>query len=402
MLKAKVPLREQKRSMRFAFITTMLGAPWGGSEELWSQSAILLKRSGHEVCALVPHRPRLSEKVQRLAQQGIKVRTYPAPSFLAGPVRYYYDKLSLSTRRTYSWLKQFSPDLVMISQGEIVGGLDWARACRVASIPYAIILHWNSESSWFDRNEIDDAVASYTAARNVFCVSRSNLSLLRLQLGESLANAELVWNPYNVSTEVVPVWPDDNDPWRIACVGRLDPSAKGQDILLQAMALTHWRKRPIEVSFFGEGPYEPALRRMASMLQLKNIQFRGHVNDVMAIWSQHHLLALPSRSEGLPLVLVESMWCGRPAVVTDVAGNAELCEDGETGFVAQSATLSSFAEALERAWAARTKWKKMGEAARARAETLIPVDPIGIFCERLRACASGKSDPVSTAPGKGC
>lgn len=31
------------------------------------------------------------------------------------------------------------------------------------------------------------------------------------------------------------------------------------------------------------------------------------------------------------------MWCGRPAVVTQVAGNAEVCVDDETGFVAPRA-----------------------------------------------------------------
>ena len=67
------------------------------------------------------------------------------------------------------------------------------------------------------------------------------------------------------------------------------------------------------------------------MLQLKNVHFRGHVNDIRAIWEQNHLLVLPSRYEGLPLALVEAMWCGRPAVVTDVGGNAELCVGKRNG-----------------------------------------------------------------------
>ena len=44
-----------------------------------------------------------------------------------------------------------------------------------------------------------------------------------------------------------------------------------------------------------------------------------------------------SAAEGKPLALTEAMVCGRPAVVTDVGGNAELIEDGITGFVAESA-----------------------------------------------------------------
>jgi glycosyltransferase involved in cell wall biosynthesis len=177
----------------------------------------------------------------------------------------------------------------------------------------------------------------------------------------------------------------------------MDPAAKGQDVLLQILAQPEWRERCVEVNFYGAGVYELTLRRMAEMLQVKNVRFRGHVNDIRGIWEQNHILLLPSRYEGLPLALVEAMWCGRPAVVTDVGGNAELCVEGETGFVAPSPTLSSFDETLHRAWKARTKWSRLGEAARARAENQIPKDPIGLFCAELIACATAKSDAASVA-----
>jgi glycosyltransferase involved in cell wall biosynthesis len=89
----------------------------------------------------------------------------------------------------------------------------------------------------------------------------------------------------------------------------MDPAAKGQDLLLRALARPEWRERPVVLNCFGAGPDELALRRMAGMLQLNNIHFRGHVTDVRAIREQNHLLVLPSRYEGLPLVLVEAMWC---------------------------------------------------------------------------------------------
>jgi len=377
--------------MRFAFITSMLGSPWGGSEELWSQAAIRLVLTGHKSAALVPFRSRLSEKVSELAQQGVRVRTYPAPSFLAGSTRYFRDRLTLGWRRTYAWLKRFSPDLVIISQGEIEGGREWTKVCREAGIPYVIILQCNSESMWLGEHSLGESVASYTGARSIFCVSRGNLDLLQHQVGELLPRGEIVWNPYNVSPERIADWPSDTESVRVACVARLDPAAKGQDLLLQVMARPEWRERPIQVNFFGEGPYDLTLRRLAGLLQLRSVQFRGHVSNINAIWDDHHILALPSRFEGLPLALVESMWCGRPAVVTDVAGNAELCVDGETGFVASSPTFSSFAEAMERAWRARTQWKQMGEAARARVERLVPHDPVSVFCCKLESCVAGTS-----------
>ena len=382
--------------MRFAFISTMLGSPWGASEELWSQSAVQLSRAGHNVQALVGYWPRLSDKVTALTGQGIRLETYP--SYHAGRIRYLWNRLSLSYRRSYRRLKQFNPDLVIISQGHISGGFDWAKVCRESAIPYSIMLHCNSETWWFADQELGDAVASYTAARSVFCVSQHNLDLLRLQLSEPLENGEVVWNPYKVSSERIPDWPDENRLWRLACVGRLDPAPKGQDLLVRILARPEWRTRPIELNLFGEGPYEQSLRRLCRMLKLSNVQFRGHVSNVRAIWEQNHLLVQPSRYEGVPITVIEAMLCGRPAVVTDVGRTAELCLDNETGFVAPAAALSSFAEAMERAWEARTEWQRMGRAARARVESLVPQDPISAFCSRLKACAAGTSGPEPGSP----
>jgi glycosyltransferase involved in cell wall biosynthesis len=378
--------------MRFAFISTMHGWPWGGSEELWSQAATRLKRAGHDVQASVGYWPRLSDKVTELAQHGIRLETHSAHQ--PGPARRIWNKLSLSNRRSYGRLKRFNPDLVVISQGHNSGGFDWAKVCREAAIPYVIIVHCNSELWWF-QEQVGEAVASYTAARRVFCVSRSNLDLLRLQVGEPLLNGEVAWNPYNVSTECPPAWPDESGGWRLACVGRIYPAAKGQDLLLQTLARPEWRDRPVELNLFGGGPDELALRRLCGMLQLNNVHFRGHVNDIRAVWEQNHLLVLPSRYEGLPLALVEAMWCGRPAVVTDVGGNAELCVDDETGFVASAATVSSFTHALQRAWDRRAEWLHLGQAARTRVENQIPKDPVALFCERLKACAAAKSGEAS-------
>lgn len=370
--------------MKFAFISTMSGAPWGASEELWSQAAVRLSQAGHEVQASVVYWPCLSERVTGLRLKGVAVETYP--SYHCGRTRKLWDRLSLSYRRMYRRLTSFHPDLVIISQGYIAGGFDWARICNEAEIPYSIMVHSNSESWWF-RDEFDEAVAVYTRARKIFCVSHNNLDLLRLQVGESLPNGEVVWNPFNVTTEAGPMWPDESGGMRLACVSRIELGHKGQDLLFQALAGPEWRKRPVELNLFGTGPDEKVLRRLGCSLQLTCLHFRGYLSDVRAIWQQNHLLVLPSRYEGVPLSVVEAMWCGRPAVVTDVGRAAELCVDDETGFVASAATVSLFGDALERAWERRDDWPRMGQAARARAEKHIPKDAVGEFCERLQVCA---------------
>jgi glycosyltransferase involved in cell wall biosynthesis len=360
----------------------MHDSPWGGSEELWSQAAIRLKHSGHQVYASVGYRPQLPRQTLGLMKQGIQVQMH-ASRWAALPRR-IWNKASRFDRRFHAALRRSQPDLVVISQGFIAGGFDWARTCREAGIPYVVIVHCNSEHWWF-QHELNNALEAYRAARVVYCVSQSNLDLLSLQLGEALPNAAIVRNPYNVQTQRPLTWPQKDDPWKLACVARLDPAAKGQDILFQIMAQPEWRERPVELNLYGQGPEEPAFRKIISKLALANVNLRGHIADVASIWDENHILVLPSRYEGLPIALVEAMWCGRTAVVTDIGGNTELLDDGRTGFFAEAPTIASFELALERAWQRRLDWKAMGIAARQAVEAKIPLDPIAVFCKQLES-----------------
>jgi glycosyltransferase involved in cell wall biosynthesis len=180
-----------------------------------------------------------------------------------------------------------------------------------------------------------------------------------------------------------PAWPSVNGVWKLACVARLEPAAKGQDLLFQVLAQKRWQELPIEINLYGSGPCERNLKKLAGSLPLRNVHFRGHVADINEIWKENHLLVLPSRFEGLPLALVEAMWCARPALVTDIGGNAEMCVDGETGFVAPAPAFGLLEQTLTRAWQRRDDWQTMGKTARARAERLVPVDPIGVFFKQL-------------------
>jgi glycosyltransferase involved in cell wall biosynthesis len=375
--------------VRFAFISTMNGSLWGGSEELWGQAALQLKNEGHEVLVFIIHWKRESPRIAALAKAGIEIEELSERN--VGRARRVWNKIAKGDAKDFKRLKQFNPHLVVISQGHNSGGFDWAKTSEKLSVPYTLIVQCNGDNWWFGE-QLGEAIESYSNARRVFCVSQANLDLLRMQVGEPLLNAEVVQNPFNVSTEPAPAWPDMRGNLRMAVMARLHIPSKGQDLLLRAIASPEWKGRPIELNLYGAGPDEHSLRRMVKKLQLENVNFCGHVNDIRSVWEHNHILVLPSRYEGLPLALVEAMWCGRPAVLTDVGGNAELCVNGETGFVASSATLSSFANALQQAWARREEWEQMGRAARARVEKVFPRDPIGLFCERLKNCAAGESE----------
>jgi glycosyltransferase involved in cell wall biosynthesis len=299
-------------------------------------------------------------------------------------------------RRFAGWLAQKAPDLICISNGSCADDIPLLEICMRAGFPYVILAQANAEQLWPDDQRARMLLDLYRNARRSFFVSNSNQRLLETQLGVQLTNAEIVRNPFNVRREAAPAWPPTNGLVSLACIGRLDPGAKGQDILLNVLARDVWRARPIRVSFFGKGRSEEGLRRLAERLQLqKRVRFCGHIDNIESVWATHHALVLPSRYEGLPLAIVEAMHCGRPAIVTDVAGNAEIVEDGVTGFVAEAATEHHFHLALDRAWNQLQNWQKIGAAAAAAIKELVPADPAGDFAQKLLKLA--EAGPAAAA-----
>lgn len=372
---------------RFVFISSCTH-PWGGSEELWGGAAARLAEGGHSVtifkACVDPDHPR----IRRLLELGCRIRDLQQVC-LPHSVRLPRTLLKLTGRQRVirpllrTQLTGLNPDLVVISQGANFDGTAYGDLCRISGRAYVMISQKATDYYWpSDRDRIVMRAAFQSALR-CFFVSRHNLQLTERQIGETLTNAEVVRNPFLVPGASLP-WPAS--PYhaiKLACVARLETGEKGQDILLQVLARRQWRERNLSVSFFGAGHNLESLRGLARHLDLKNVEFAGFVSDVESIWKTHHALVLPSRTEGLPLALVEAMMCGRFGIVTNEGGSAEVVEEGRTGFIASSAHADAFDEAMERAWAVREQWESIGQAAGVAIRTMVPPDPVAAFTATL-------------------
>lgn len=134
------------------------------------------------------------------------------------------------------------------------------------------------------------------------------------------------------------------DGFVVVGVGRLHEQ-KGYDVLLRAAAdLTD-----VQVVLVGDGPERGALERLAGDLGMAD---RLHVTgwtDRAADWlAAADVLALPSRWEGLPLVLLEAMHLGTPVVTTGVGSILDAVDDGRTGLVVPVDDADALAAALGR------------------------------------------------------
>jgi glycosyltransferase involved in cell wall biosynthesis len=78
------------------------------------------------------------------------------------------------------------------------------------------------------------------------------------------------------------------------------------------------------------------------------VEWRGHVDDMAALWRSAHVGLLPSYREGLPKTLLEAAACGLPLVASDVPGCREIVHEGENGFLVPAREAAPLADALER------------------------------------------------------
>jgi len=373
---------------KYLFITANESSSWAGSELLWSETAGKLVHRGNEVRVSLKRWGGPTPHVDRLRSAGCRIFYRRPPSFISRQAR----KILPLTEYSLKHMRAIgdSMDLVVISQCLNSDGLPWMEAARATRRTYAPIVQAVHDSWWPENDMVERYAAAYEASRRAYFVSQGNLDLTRRQFATPLLNAKIVRNPFNVRYDARPHWPaGPSEALCLACVGRLDPATKGQDLLLEVLGLPHWRQRDVRVSLFGEGHNEVLLRRRAEQLKLTTVKFLGYEVDIEKIWSVHHALVLPSRQEGMPLVIVEAMLCGRPCIVTDVAGHKELVHDGMNGFLARAPTVELLDDAMNRAWENRSRLQAMGVQAARDVRQWVSADPAEEFARELESLVSG-------------
>jgi glycosyltransferase involved in cell wall biosynthesis len=156
---------------------------------------------------------------------------------------------------------------------------------------------------------------------------------------------------------------------RILFAGRLD--AVKRPLLLVDIAEKLRRLRP-EFRFIvaGDGPELSRLRERVKRKQLEMFfEFLGALEDLAPVFESCDIVILPSRSEGVPLVLLEALACARPVVASRVGGIPQLI-DAACGILIdqKSGEAAEFGAALDALLRDPARREKMGLAGRKRVE----------------------------------
>ncbi|MFA6108632.1 MAG: glycosyltransferase [Candidatus Latescibacterota bacterium] len=154
---------------------------------------------------------------------------------------------------------------------------------------------------------------------------------------------------------------------RLGAIGSLTEE-KGFEVLLRAMPAIRAREPGTRLWIIGSGPLQPRLVGLARESDLGGaVAFPGIVEDVRPWLAGLDLLVVPSRREGLGLVILEGMAMGIPVVASRVGGIPEVVVDGETGLLVEAGDPASLAAAALTLLADPERRRRMGRAGRQRA-----------------------------------
>lgn len=132
----------------------------------------------------------------------------------------------------------------------------------------------------------------------------------------------------------------------VLAVGRLHEQ-KGYDILLQAWKPIEENHPEWTLRIVGEGEQRDAMTQQMAQLDLRHVLLVGRTTDIIKEYTSASLFVLSSRYEGLPLALIEAMWCGTPSIAFDCPNGPAALLANDRGWLVANGNISALSKQIE-------------------------------------------------------
>lgn len=163
-------------------------------------------------------------------------------------------------------------------------------------------------------------------------------------------------------------------------VARHEPE-KGVDKVVQVAHELAKQGIDFELWLVGDGEQSPAIKEQVRAAGLsEKISFMGFRDDVSQLLHSADLFVSASHGEGMPLTLLEAMAAGLPSVASDVIGNCDVVENGETGFLFPLDQPETAAQMIARLMNDSSLYTHCSRSAHARALESYSVE---VMCDRI-------------------
>ncbi len=220
-------------------------------------------------------------------------------------------------------------------------------AARLLGIPFSMTLHGSDlllHAVYLD-------VKLHTCA---FCVTVSEFNRrFILENYATVESSKIIVQRLGVDPPVEVVMPPSTcqNPAQLTmlAVGRLHP-VKDHSFLLRACYELKARGTKFLCLIAGEGPERSWLEHLIRNLGLdEQVKLLGHLGreQLDARYAMCDVVVLTSRSEGIPLVLMEAMAHGKTVLAPAITGIPELVKDGVTGFLYRAGSLNDLVAKIQ-------------------------------------------------------
>lgn len=204
------------------------------------------------------------------------------------------------------------------------------------------------------------------AMRNVDYVQTISAETKSKLLDAGFKDSQIALIPNGIDTSQPASPMPDKDVFTIGYCGRLR-EVKGVHILLDGFA--KFRERhpdaDVRVLLAGSGNEEDALLAQVKRLGIaKDIEFLGAIEDTTSFYAELDLYVQPSFAEGLPNAVIEAMHSGRAVVATDIGGNQDLVEEGESGYLFPAGDSDKLGELLSKCFTEQGNNVRLGRNGR--------------------------------------
>jgi glycosyltransferase involved in cell wall biosynthesis len=352
----------------------------GGAETLSLEWVRHLRAIGHEASLLIVGSP--SPLDERASQQGI-----PVVSLGLGRGALLFPL----ARRYAAAVKSLGPDVAVVMRNGYLtyllrlGGFTGP----IVAVEHGALLRYGASRRLSRRAaRLDRALAArHTNAE----VAVSDFMLRQVALGPHHERLVRIYNGVDPDRFTIPE-EELGGPFRFGCAARLIPG-KGIDVAINALARSVYPGTALHIA--GVGPERPRLEHLAATLGLGDrVVFLGRVHDMPRFWQSVHVGVAASDTlvESFGMSGLEAMACGRPIIVSDLGGLAEVPVDEQTGKIVPAGDVAALAAAMDRYAGSPALWLCHGRAARARSVEEFSLDA----CVRgyLRLCDT-LSKPVA-------
>jgi glycosyltransferase involved in cell wall biosynthesis len=245
-------------------------------------------------------------------------------------------------------MKNIAPDIVVVIQGRIeisVLGLIAARKARYRTISYIPMAH--SLVSLLNKGQASRGrdIKDLLYAKILDIIYRFYLYKLpdkfititrdmkeKLISNGVTAPIDVVYNGIDLSRlrtfdkwEARDKYGLKKEEYLVALAGRISFAQKGHVFLIEAISESRSLLADTRFLIVGEGPDKDLLEKMIAEKDLAEyVKLIPWHDDLSEMYSASDMMIIPSRYEGMPLVMLEAMYYGLPVIATNVDGMAEL------------------------------------------------------------------------------